>query len=108
MLHQVKRKFKAEGKNLTVGEIIETSHWKNERLLLEHRFIGKPSVPQEKKAEVKAGARFVKPPGVASKNVLKKKAEPPEPAKAAAVRPSVLSRPKQGMPVVGRVPAAKD
>lgn len=110
MLHEVLRKFKAEGRQLTVGEIVETSHWKNWRLLKEHRFIGTPSTPQAETAEIKADTKPKKekpnePPGKDSK------AEPlvaTIPRATGVARPSVLTRPGgKRLPVVGKVPAAR-
>jgi len=106
MLHQVLKKFKAEGRMLERGEIVETSHWKNERLLLEHRFIGKPSAPEKDKEQVKSGNRIVKnerEPLPTSREVSKLSVSP---------KPPVLSERPGGkdvgdVPAVGRVPVAK-
>ena len=102
MLHQVLKAFTAEGKQLQVGDIVETSHWRNERLLLERRFIGKPSVPQEVANKVEAGANA---------NELAEPAEAttgatstPEPPKATPTVPAVINRPA-GVKAKPRVPS---
>ena len=101
MLHQVLKKFKADGRVLQPGEIIETSHWKNERLLREHRFIGKPSVPQKDAPKVEAGANAedisAESSGVNSE---------PESPKTVPTSDSVKPAKRKPVPVVGRVPVA--
>ena len=110
MLHQVLRKFKADGKERKAGEIVETSGWKNERLLLEHRFLGKPSVPQKDAATVVEGAHVEAAETAESTGAISKpespKATPTKPVvkPAKSVKPAVLGK---RVPVVGKVPAAK-
>lgn len=106
MLHQVLRRFSAEGRILKMGDLVETSHWRNERLLLEHRFIGRPSEP---------------PHQVAAQAVVETKAE--QSVEAISVSESPAANPLENLPkalqapprpkvpvvpVVGRVPVAKD
>jgi hypothetical protein len=108
MLHQVLKAFKAEGKDLQVGDIVETSHWRHERLLLERRFIGKPSVPQEVVTKVEAGTNakeLAQPVEAAAGETLTQ-----EPPKAVPTKPVVLNRVAgvSGKPKVpGSVPVAK-
>ncbi len=120
MLHQVLRKFKAEGLDRKSGDIVETSGWKNERLLLEHRFLGKPSVPQPDAAQVVEGAHVeTQPAESAGANsqpespkatpTVEKVAPKPPGAKVLPSRqtgkPAVLL--KRRVPAVGKVPVAK-
>lgn len=109
MLHQILKKFKAEGREMKRGEIVETSHWKNERLLLEHRFIGKPSVPEGSKAPK---AEIHPDNKVETKEkeklpIAREVSQKPKPP--ASAKPRVLNRPKaEGtVPAVGKVPVAK-
>jgi len=102
MLHQVLRRFSAEGKTLKVGDLVETSHWKNERLLLEHRFVGKPSAPPQQKV---AQTEVVK-----TEQSTEAVSIPEQPAAIAEELPRGLQlppRPRKPLPVVGRVPVAK-
>ena len=46
MLHKVNKQFKAFGEDLGVGDIVETGGWRNERLLLEHRYIARTDAPR--------------------------------------------------------------
>lgn len=105
MLHQVLRRFQAEGRTLKIGDLVETSHWKNERLLLEHRFIGRPSAPPQQvvaqaevvKEKVEQSVEAVSPEQPAAnplEHLPKALQEPPKPRKPV-------------VPVVGRVPVAK-
>lgn len=122
MLHQVLRKFKAEGVERKPGEIVETSGWKNERLLLEHRFIGKPSVPQKDATKVVQGAIVAEEETVSTGESSSGANSTPEPPKATptkeatkpagsvvkpgkSAKPAVLSR---RVTVVGKVPVAKE
>jgi len=113
MLHQVLKKFKAEGQERKPGDIVETSSWKNERLLLEHRFIGVPSVPQKEKATVKVDANVapVAPePTEANSKPEPPKATPTKKVTPVKVKPAASGKPavlKKRVPVVGRVPVAK-
>ena len=119
MLHQVRKRFKAEGRLLQPGEIVETSSWKNERLLLMHGFIGEPSVPQGDSHKIREGDRVqteALPSDVDSRKASTKAEEvessgansEPEPPKAVpttpVTKPAVL---KRAIPVVGKVPVAK-
>ena len=45
MLHKVNKKLKHLGKDLITGDIVETGGWRNERLLLEHRYIVRTDAP---------------------------------------------------------------
>jgi len=46
MLHMVTKSFNAgSGKDLRIGDVVETGGWKNERLLLEHRYIARTDAP---------------------------------------------------------------
>lgn len=111
MLHQVLKKFKADGQPRKPGDIVETSSWKNERLLLEHRFIGVPSVPQKAVATVKVNANVA--PVAPEPTEANSKPEPPKatPTKKIIVKtvplksgkPAVL---RKRVPVVGKVPVA--
>ena len=113
MLHQVLRKFRAEGVERKAGYIVETASWKNERLLLEHRFLGKPSVPQKDVASVVEGANVVPVP---ESNGAISEPEPPKatPTKKVVVKtlplksgkPAVLKNGLKRVPVVGKVPVA--
>jgi hypothetical protein len=103
MLHQVLRKFKADGKDLKAGQIVETSGWKNERLLLEHRFLGKPSVPQKDAATVVEGAHVEAAETAESAGAISKP-ESPKATPMKSGKPAVLGK---RVPVVGKVPAAK-
>jgi hypothetical protein len=117
MLHQVLRKFRAEGVDRKSGEIVETSSWKNERLLLEHRFIGKPSVPQKDATSLVEGANVasvaepessgaISKPEPPKATPTEKLAAPPETAvkPVTSVKPAVL---RKWVAVVGKVPVAR-
>ena len=110
MLHQVLKKFKAEGKIRQPGDMVETTSWKNERLLLEHRFIGVPSVPQKAVATLKEHARVV--PVAPEPTEATSKPEPPKatPMKKVVKQPLKSGKPavlRKRVPVVGKVPVAK-
>ena len=110
MLHQVLKKFKAEGQPRKPGDIVETSSWKNERLLVEHRFIGVPSVPQKEAATVKVDANVA--PVAPEPTEANSKPEPPKatPTKKVVVQPLKSGKPavlRKRVPVVGKVPVAK-
>ena len=118
MLHQILRKFRAEGMDRRPGDIVETSSWKNERLLLEHRFLGKPSVPQKEATSVIEGANVVSEAKPAETSGAISKPEPPKATpteklstppgavvrESKSVKPAVLGR---RVAVVGKVPVAK-
>jgi len=109
MLHQVLKKFKAEGQDRKPGDIVETSSWKNERLLLEHRFIGVPSVPQKAAATVKVDANVA--PVAPEPTEANSKPEPPKatPTKRVVKQPLKSGKPavlRKRVPVVGKVPVA--
>lgn len=120
MLHQVLRKFKAEGVVHKPGAIVETSSWKNERLLVEHRFLGKPSVPQKDAATVVAGANVVEASAAdtgANSTPEPPKATPTKPApveEAVKAAPAAVKSTQSGKPAVlrkralavGKVPVA--
>lgn len=108
MLHQVLKRFKAEGKIRQPGDIVETTSWKNERLLLEHRFIGVPSVSQKAVATLTEDANVA--PVAPEPTETNSKPEPPKatPMKKVVVKqplksgkPAVL---RKRVPVVGKVP----
>jgi hypothetical protein len=119
MLHQVLRKFKAEGLDRKPGDIIETSGWKNERLLLEHRFLGKPSVPQSDVAKVVEGAHVEAQPAAGANSQPESPKATPTVEKVAPKKPpgaKVLPSRQTGkpavlltrrVPAVGKVPVAK-
>lgn len=104
MLYQVRKRFSAEGRKLKIGEIVETSHWRNERLLLEHGFLIKPSAPQADAAAVKAGARIDAKTSPGDSSAPKRPAATPAKPTALQSRPYPL---KRSRPVVGKVPVAK-
>lgn len=103
MLHEVLRRFSAEGRALKVGDLVETSGWRNERLLLEHRFIGKPSAPPQ---QIASPVLTVREEAVAERTV---EAVLPEQPAANPELPKALQQPPRPkpVPVVGRVPVAK-
>lgn len=47
MIHQVLKKFRAEGRDLQPGDFVETSHWAWEQALIRQKKLGIPSVPQK-------------------------------------------------------------
>lgn len=107
MLHQVLKKFKTGGRELKPGDIVETSGWKNERLLLEHRYIGKPSVPQKDASKIVDGGH-VEPTmssGAISKPELPKATPQPAVKPVLSGKPAVL---RTAVPAVGKVPVAKE
>ncbi len=46
MLHKVNKSFKAFGQDLVNGDVVDTGGWRNERLLLEHRYIARTDAPR--------------------------------------------------------------
>jgi len=106
MLHEVLKDFKGEGVQRTKNEIVETSGWKNERILKEHRFIGVPSTTKKNKATAKAGTK----PKQVAKEPEKTKDIPPTaiPKVARAPRPLVLRKGgKKSIPTAKKVVTVK-
>ena len=47
MIHEVLRAFRGEGRDLTPGDYVETSHWRLEKQLIRQKKLGTPQVPQK-------------------------------------------------------------
>ena len=45
MLYVVTKKFNAFGTDLRVDDVVDAGGWRNERLLLEHRYIARTDAP---------------------------------------------------------------
>lgn len=73
MITIVRKRFEADGKLLLPGQVVDSSAWRNERLLVEHRYL-QPAGP-------------VLPPSVRLAN--------PEAGEAGVVKPSVQETPAE-------------
>ncbi len=107
MLHQVLKNFRAEDKDRTTGEIVETSGWRNWRLLQEHRFIGIPSDESQKsKPSNKTKRVEAEKPKPAKKNISKPPTVVSKVTKPS--RPAVLRNVKRKPQVVKKASAARN
>ena len=52
MIHEVLRAFRGEGRDLTPGDYVETSHWRLEKQLIRQKKLGTPQVPQKEYDEL--------------------------------------------------------